>query len=53
MAASIEQRLILDMYPEVILGGIVRAKETLREITSSYLYKDILSHQQVGHPEIL
>lgn len=50
---TIEQRMIFGMYPEVIIGGAAQAKQTLIEITSSYLYKDILAHQRIGHPEVL
>lgn len=49
---AIEQRMIFGMYPEVVVGGAIRAKETLTEITNSYLYKDILSHQSLRHPDV-
>lgn len=42
-AAHLEERLIYGSYPEVILLKDISAKTTyLREIVSSYLYKDIL-----------
>lgn len=50
---TIEQRMIFGMYPEVIVEGAIRAKAILAELTNSYLYKDILAHQRIGHPEIL
>lgn len=53
MTRTLEQRMTFGMYPEVIVGGIANAKETLLEITNSYLYKDILSHQRIAHPDLL
>lgn len=50
---TVEQRMVYGMYPEVIIGGATKARETLTEITNSYLYKDILSHQSIRHPEVL
>lgn len=50
---TVKQRMIFGMYPEVITRGAAEAKETLAEITNSYLYKDILSHQRIGRPDIL
>lgn len=50
---TVEQRLIFGMYPEVIVVGAAKAKETLAGITKNYLYQDILSHQRIGHPDVL
>lgn len=49
---QLEQRMIFGMYPEVInnLGNEV---ETLRQIASSYLFKDLLSYNGIRKPELL
>jgi predicted AAA+ superfamily ATPase len=41
------------LYPSVILGDDQQAQENLYEITSSYLFKDILEFQFLKKPEIL
>ncbi len=48
----LEQRLIFGFYPEVI-NHPTDAQEALQEISSSYLYKDILSLAEVRKPAIL
>lgn len=48
----LEQRIIFGMYPEVTLNEI-EAQERLKEITRSYLYKDVLQYQQIKNPEVL
>lgn len=53
MNRTLEQRLIFGMYPEVVIGGTGGARAVLAEITQSYLYQDILAHQNILHPEIL
>lgn len=50
---TIEQRLIFGLYPETIYCGAEKAKNILIELTGSYLYKDILSHQSLKHPDLL
>lgn len=47
-----ETRLIYGMYPEVI-NQIGNEKEILRELSSSYLYKDILNFGGIRKPEFL
>lgn len=49
---QLEMRIIYGMYPEVIthLGD---EKDTLKQLTESYLYKDILSYGGIRKPEIL
>lgn len=48
----LERRLIYGSYPEVVnLPGVER--ETLTNLVSSYLYKDIFSFQDVRKPEII
>jgi len=49
---QLEQRIIYGMYPEVINHKGNEA-ETLKEITGSYLYKDLLSYKGIRKPEIL
>ena len=48
----LEQRMIFGFYPEVINHPSER-QEALQEITSSYLYKDILSLADVRMPTVL
>lgn len=48
----LERRLIYGSYPEVVnLPG--EERETLTNLVSSYLYKDIFSFQDVRKPEII
>lgn len=49
----LEERIILGMYPEAALKGQIEAKELLKSITQSYLYKDVLQYQKIKSPEIL
>lgn len=49
---QLEQRIVFGMYPEVIKHP-GNEKEILRELTSSYLYKDLLSWKGIRKPEIL
>lgn len=41
------------LYPSVILNDDEQALENLHEITSSYLFKDILAFQNLRKPELL
>ncbi|MBS0010112.1 MAG: ATP-binding protein [Bacteroidales bacterium] len=49
---QLETRIIYGMYPEIVNnpGG---EKELLKQLSSSYLYKDILAYQNIRKPEIL
>lgn len=48
--ANLESRLIYGAYPEVVLTNDIRMREMyLREIVSSYLYKDILELDGIRH----
>lgn len=49
---QLENRMIFGMYPEIIMNQNSE-KENLKHLTSSYLYKDILSIQNIRKPEIL
>ena len=49
----IEKRIILGMYPEVTFLSDTEAKDLLREIARSYLYKDALVYQQIKNPDVL
>jgi len=51
-AQQLEIRLIYGMYPAVI-NGASESFEILKELTSSYLYKDILAVSNIRKPEIL
>lgn len=49
----LDVRLIYGSYPAVITSGRNRSVEILQELTSSYLYKDILAWKDIRHPEVL
>ncbi|MCS7053365.1 MAG: ATP-binding protein [Ignavibacterium sp.] len=48
----LEERIIYGMYPEVITEKEDK-KSLLKEITTSYLFKDILSFEGIRKPEIV
>lgn len=48
----LEERIIYGMYPEIIINQTEK-KTLLKEITRSYLFKDILSYEGIRKPEIL
>lgn len=52
-ARNLNRVLRFGLYPSVILEDDKQAQETLYEITSSYLFRDILEFQQLKRPEIL
>ena len=49
---QLEQRLVFGMYPAV-LNAPGDARETLREIAGSYLYRDLLGFRGIRKPELL
>lgn len=49
---QLENRLIFGMYPEVINNEGAET-EVLKQITDSYLYKDLLSYKGIRKPEML
>jgi uncharacterized protein len=53
ISARIESFMRFGFYPDVISKGEEEAMEELNEITSSYLYKDILQHQNIKKPELV
>jgi hypothetical protein len=48
----LEERLIFGMYPGVIFAGSDRGK-VVRELATSYSYKDVLAYQNIRNPELL
>ena len=50
--SQLEERLIYGMYPDVI-NHRHDAREVLKQLTSSYLYKDVLSLTGIKKPELL
>jgi uncharacterized protein len=52
MIQQLEQRMIFGMYPDVINnpGG---ETEILKQLSGSYLYKDLLAYKGIRKPEIL
>jgi predicted AAA+ superfamily ATPase len=49
---QLELRVVYGMYPDVI-NNFGDEKEILKQLTDSYLYKDILSYGGIRKPEIL
>ena len=49
---QLELRVIFGMYPDVI-NNFGEEKNILKQLTDSYLYKDILSYGGIRKPEIL
>lgn len=50
--AQLEERLIYGMYPDVIVNRS-NAQEILKQLASSYLYKDVLALSGIRIPELL
>jgi uncharacterized protein len=50
--AQLEERLIYGMYPDV-LNQRSEAREILKQLTNSYLYKDVLSLTGIKKPDLL
>lgn len=50
--SQLEERLIFGMYPDVI-NHREDAREILKELTMSYLYKDVLALSGIKKPELL
>lgn len=50
--AQLEERIIFGMYPDVI-NHRSDARDVLNQLTSSYLYKDVLSRSGIQKPELL
>ncbi|MFZ2653953.1 MAG: ATP-binding protein [Victivallales bacterium] len=48
----LESRLIYGMYPEVVLPG-GGERETLKEFSGSYLYKDVFAFNEIRKPEMI
>lgn len=51
MLDRLEERLVYGCYPEIVMQD--SKKERLREITDSYLYKDILEFGDIRKPELI
>ncbi len=49
---QLEQRMIFGMYPEII-NNPGNEVELLKQISDSYLYKDLLSYKGIRKPDIL
>ncbi len=48
----LEKRIIFGMYPEIVIKEFDNERN-LKEITRSYLYKDVLQYQNIRNPDIL
>lgn len=54
MAKQLDQWLVYGLYPDVVQqSSFEDKKEVLRNLTSSYLYKDIFEFYQIKHPDVL
>lgn len=49
---QLESRIVFGMYPEVV-STPGNEKEILRELSDSYLYKDLLNYQGIRKPDLL
>ncbi len=49
---QLEQRLIYGMYPDVVMN-LGEEKEILQQLSSSYLYKDLLSYQGIRKTDLI
>lgn len=49
----LHSRIIFGMYPDVVKAGHIKNVEILKELTNSYLYKDILIFQNIKNPEAI
>lgn len=52
MNRLLEEQLVFGMYPGVIFSGPDREKR-VRELATSYSYKDVLAYQDIRNPELL
>ena len=50
--SDLENRLVFGMYPEVIMNDADK-KDILMELSSSYLYKDLLEYDGIRNPKLL
>lgn len=48
----LEERILYGMYPDVVLNPNEK-KNLLKELTRSYLFKDVLSYRGIRKPEVL
>ena len=48
----LEKRIVFGMYPEIIINE-PENERNLKEITGSYLYKDVLQYQNIRNPDVL
>jgi predicted AAA+ superfamily ATPase len=51
-ARNLEQRLVFGFYPD-ITNNAVEAERLLRSLANSYLYKDLLSFEEIRKPDLL
>lgn len=49
----LEHRMVYGMYPEIVLSSQTESEKLLRELTKSYVFKDILSFGHIRHPEVV
>ncbi len=49
---QLENRIIYGMYPEVITSASLE-RQILQQLSSSYLYKDLLTYEKIRKPELI
>ncbi len=49
----LHNRIIFGMYPDVVKSDQANSVEILKELANSYLYKDILTFQNIKNPEAI
>lgn len=52
MSRLLEDKMVFGMYPGVVFDGPDREK-LVRELATSYSYKDVLAYQDIRNPELL
>lgn len=52
LSRTLEERLIFGMYPGVVFANSEKGSR-VRELATSYSYKDVLSYQDIRNPELL
>lgn len=50
---TLEERILYGMYPDVILSSGTDREEIIKNITKSYLYRDIFTFRNIKNPEVL
>jgi len=49
----LENRMVFGMYPGIVFESDQAKAESLKELTKSYVFKDVLQYQRIKNPEML